>query len=76
MKEIYQSQGMYTQLIVYLVLCCVHVFSAAAAILTASSRQTGIVLDMGNSSSITAICHGADVSGAFYGTFFGNNEAV
>ena len=50
---------------------CVRVVSGAAAILTASSRQTGIVLDIGNRAEITAICHGADVSGAYFSTFFG-----
>lgn len=50
---------------------CVAVVSAAAAILTASSRQTGIVLDIGNRTEITAICHGRNVSGAYKFFWFG-----
>jgi hypothetical protein len=50
---------------------CVAVVSTAAAILTASSRRTGIVLDIGNRAEVTAICHGADVSGAYKQFWFG-----
>jgi len=50
---------------------CVAIVTAAAAILTASSRTTGIVLDIGNRTEITAICHGRDVSGAYKFFWYG-----